>query len=723
MKNKNKIWAVLVSVVLGFSGGLGIYTASVEGAGATASWQLISNMATARDQFAGGAAGDKIYVFGGNGNPDQINLKSGEVYDINAATWSAIADNNHNDQEGVEELCGVGLNDKFYVFGAWGGFGTGGYYGVINFNEMYDPMSDSWTTLAEKPTTTASGTPAVYDGKIYLFGGYYSDESMNDPILYDTVEAYDPDTNTWQYVTDMPRLLMSPAVAVYGDSAYIIGGYDANANAMNTEVMFYNFVSDTWTRNYCVAPSAAARAYTYASIIPVVEGKAYLVGGAEGTAINSWASNKFTTFDITAKAWENQAVLPNARDSHVVVFHDQTLYVIGGYANENNLNRGQSTVYAYEIPVVAKYQLTATVVGGHGTVLPDGGSYDAGTVVNLNATADDGYWVKSWQGTDDDTLTESGNTVTMDGDKSVTVEFETIPVDMPAISSLTVKAGKTRDSQSDSLMLKGNIHPEYFSLITDPANDLTDISLGVFSDDGSQEYGLIVQLDPADIVTDSKVSKISYVTPKGQAGPMLIFKVSLVNGAFTLTSKNLDLTGFQSPVMVELSIGSYHGSAMVYDGEDGSLDLINGAKTMPMQFMQGYADTLRVDKCSFTVGSKPQSDKLTIQGSLAVGDTGLDLDNEDVTIQWGTYSVALPAADIYQNGTKQVFKYKKPKGSDSSVAGALFDLEKGTFMITITKADIGVQANPVDFGLQFGSFNETAAIDLVQKNASTSVYP
>ena len=48
-------------------------------------------------------------------------------------------------------------------------------------------------------------------------------------------------------------------------------------------------------------------------------------------------------------------------------------------------------------------------------------------MVTLTATADAGYRVKSWSGTDDDTLKTATNTVTMDADKTVTVEFELIP--------------------------------------------------------------------------------------------------------------------------------------------------------------------------------------------------------------------------------------------------------------------------------------------------------
>ena len=59
-------------------------------------------------------------------------------------------------------------------------------------------------------------------------------------------------------------------------------------------------------------------------------------------------------------------------------------------------------------------------------------SYDDltyGSVVQLTATPYDGYRVKSWTGTDDDTSMSNNNTVTMVSDKKVIVEFEKVPTD------------------------------------------------------------------------------------------------------------------------------------------------------------------------------------------------------------------------------------------------------------------------------------------------------
>ncbi len=71
-----------------------------------------------------------------------------------------------------------------------------------------------------------------------------------------------------------------------------------------------------------------------------------------------------------------------------------------------------------------KYTLTASVIGGNGSVTPASGTYDEGTVVALNASPAAGYQVKAWSGTDDDTSKNNTNTVTMSANHTVTVEFQ-----------------------------------------------------------------------------------------------------------------------------------------------------------------------------------------------------------------------------------------------------------------------------------------------------------
>jgi hypothetical protein len=80
---------------------------------------------------------------------------------------------------------------------------------------------------------------------------------------------------------------------------------------------------------------------------------------------------------------------------------------------------------------IQQYTLSASVIGGNGSVTPTGGTYDTGTIVLLTATPiNSDYRVKAWSGTDDDSLTSNTNTVTMNDNKNVTVEFELINPDL-----------------------------------------------------------------------------------------------------------------------------------------------------------------------------------------------------------------------------------------------------------------------------------------------------
>lgn len=63
--------------------------------------------------------------------------------------------------------------------------------------------ASSWTQLAMMPNPRNHLGSAVYNGKIYVFGGQKEHDGKLVP--QDDVHMYDPATNTWTHVTDMPR--------------------------------------------------------------------------------------------------------------------------------------------------------------------------------------------------------------------------------------------------------------------------------------------------------------------------------------------------------------------------------------------------------------------------------------------------------------------------------------------------------------------------------------
>jgi N-acetylneuraminic acid mutarotase len=311
-------------------------------------WVAEPPMTIARDQFAGGVIDGKIYVFGGNGNPDGMNLNSTEVYDPASGLWSPLADNTHNNNGwGVEELNSAVVNGKLYVFGAYGGIAPDGYYGVINFNEAYDPATDTWTTLAQKPTNTSAGGIAVYNDEIYLLGGYFdSDNPSQGHEDYTVVECYNPVTNTWRFVTNMPKVLTNFGIAVVGSKAYLFGGFDPISFELSEQVITYDFETDTWTTGG-YEPLPVAKGYGYSSSVPVIAGKVYLAGGVVFDGERLLLDKQVDIYDPVANTFEQGTPLPLALDSHVTVQMDGRIYLLGGCSNWDFENRSKAAVISY----------------------------------------------------------------------------------------------------------------------------------------------------------------------------------------------------------------------------------------------------------------------------------------------------------------------------------------------------------------------------------------
>jgi len=81
-----------------------------------------------------------------------------------------------------------------------------------------------------------------------------------------------------------------------------------------------------------------------------------------------------------------------------------------------------AVIFACSSLLAQEFELTVNVIA-EGTVDPNSGTFEVGTVVTMQAWPAAGHWVRSWTGTNDDSSKELTNTVTMNSDKTVTVEF------------------------------------------------------------------------------------------------------------------------------------------------------------------------------------------------------------------------------------------------------------------------------------------------------------
>jgi N-acetylneuraminic acid mutarotase len=105
------------------------------------------------------------------------------------------------------------INDKLYVAGGLNGTGA-----LTKVLEVYDPVANTWTTLAHMPAAVQFPASVALNGKLYVFGGNNGTSDVA------TVQVYDPHKNQWRILSSLPSALSgSSGVVVYG-LAFMEGG-------------------------------------------------------------------------------------------------------------------------------------------------------------------------------------------------------------------------------------------------------------------------------------------------------------------------------------------------------------------------------------------------------------------------------------------------------------------------------------------------------------------
>ena len=119
---------------------------------------------------------------------------------------------------------------------AIGGFYNGGAY--YDTNEMYDRATNTWIAREPMPVPLQGGLPAVYDGRIYIFGGNNAGGNLTITLIYDPV------ADQWSYGSDMPHHRFSGSAAFFGDYIYLIANTLGEPNGQIIDV--YHPATDTW---------------------------------------------------------------------------------------------------------------------------------------------------------------------------------------------------------------------------------------------------------------------------------------------------------------------------------------------------------------------------------------------------------------------------------------------------------------------------------------------
>ena len=139
-------------------------------------------------------------------------------------------------------------------------------------------LANSWSTLASLPNARHHAAGVTLNGKLYYIGGQKGHDGALVP--QDDLHAYDPGSNSWAQVADMPqaRNHMGNSTFVSGGRIIVLGGQGNSGQTLSTSALAYDPVANTWV-NLSNMPQAR-----HSGVGGVINGLFYFTtGGFSGT--------------------------------------------------------------------------------------------------------------------------------------------------------------------------------------------------------------------------------------------------------------------------------------------------------------------------------------------------------------------------------------------------------------------------------------------------------
>lgn len=168
--------------------------------------------------------------------------------------------------ENRNEVTAVVLDGMIYALGGED-YVTG--EGQKDSVEVYDIAKDKWieNDIPPLPLPMDHTASVVYEGKIYIVGGFLKDKIPTDKLF-----IYDPQINEWQEGKSLPSPRGAMGAEFVNGILHVIGGTNSSLLPVNTNFA-YDPKTDTWSTK---APMPTERHHVKTV---VVDGKIFVLGG------------------------------------------------------------------------------------------------------------------------------------------------------------------------------------------------------------------------------------------------------------------------------------------------------------------------------------------------------------------------------------------------------------------------------------------------------------
>lgn len=304
-----------------------------------------------------------------------------------------------------QEHATVAINDTTLAI-------VGGAFAVLNGSiqigyettdsiELYDILSDTWTTVSPAPYAVNHPNVASVDGKIYLLGGLVDAHRLEDsPVDWEAsgeCHVYDPAEDAWRELEAMPAGTErgSAIVGVHGDVVYVAGGMttlDPEYQDAVSTVTAFNTTSGKWQRlpEYA-ADIPVARQHGVGAVVEdafyVVAGRWFDMHNVRGTVF------ALDLNDVDANWTTSQAQMPTPRGGLSGAAVGDKFFTFGGEANVDNASGifeecevldVQTQKWSELGPMAVPRHGTSAVAVGNRIYIPGGGLQQDGLPVEID---------------------------------------------------------------------------------------------------------------------------------------------------------------------------------------------------------------------------------------------------------------------------------------------------------------------------------------------------
>lgn len=163
--------------------------------------------------------------------------------------------------------------------------------------ERYDPVSDRWQYIGQLPEHRTQHAGASHLEFLYVCGGLERNRVLSSMWRYDTIYE------CWEQMPDMMSPRADHVMLEINNYLYVCGGWIEENDAENRRLVETIDVYDPHARTWKIVTSIPTPKY-HAGIV-AIETKIYIIGGFYADSMFDRASSTIEFYDIEKNEWSN----------------------------------------------------------------------------------------------------------------------------------------------------------------------------------------------------------------------------------------------------------------------------------------------------------------------------------------------------------------------------------------------------------------------------------